>query len=798
MSDSIFTFGCRQDDPDDRDYIVVDTLARLKEELAKLQQQGIKIGSWKPNRDKKGEPTNYEVEIYQVDPHQTNRTYDKEILVPLKPSISRRLSENITKITLHLPSKFLLYRSLYNNDQENILGKALVLNGINTYVEFSNKDVLQQINFDKFQEFMIELWVKSDSMQTYSQPRYASILEKWNGNIKKGYPFSIRYDNKSGKIVCSRSDGNYNQPQVISRRSIDDGEFHHIAFVKRDAILYLYIDGLLEDRTPDTIHDYNSSQEHTQNSSNLYLGCRGDKVNLFQGQIYLIRIWNKHFKENDVKNEYFQTSDISQESKNYHLLFDLNFFNLSQGKLNEILKEILNSIITEPDFDQKSTLQEIVNDMVEKILKRPIQINTIHQDILNELKTKNEEDISEELKLILEATRKYFQEKPTEIKKKILEKIFHPFQLVWSNNNSEHSHDDNDDYKHYFSLKFLDFNNWSAVKEQSKLPSCTVHAAVSLLEYFERKVSGRYQDYSILFLYIVAFSLSSQAKDTSEGLSIREVMSAMMTFGVPPEKYFPSNEPEKYFPTLTKQEPKKEIENTIEQLNIIENVPKKKDDGIYPLPFIYNLAQKYKAKSYFRLDQPNIVQDKRDLADSIKIFISAGFPPMFGFKFSHYAYEFSDKHQGEISFDIKNPSNNHAVIAVGYDDDMLIETNIKSEDFKDLNNDYIEINSDDSENLEIIKGDNFIEIKAGQIYTKGALRIRNSWGVKWGDKGYGWLPYAYILAGLTFDWWSMLKAEWLDTDYFGISQKDYVFGTDPIVTPPGGISPSNKEQKKKN
>jgi len=41
-------------------------------------------------------------------------------------------------------------------------------------------------------------------------------------------------------------------------------------------------------------------------------------------------------------------------------------------------------------------------------------------------------------------------------------------------------------------------------------------------------------------------------------------------------------------------------------------------------------------------------------------------------------------------------------------------------------------------------------------------------GKGWGEEGYGWLPYEYVMQGLAEDFWSVLKKEWVDTGQFRV------------------------------
>ncbi|MEE3719801.1 C1 family peptidase [Tumidithrix elongata RA019] len=275
--------------------------------------------------------------------------------------------------------------------------------------------------------------------------------------------------------------------------------------------------------------------------------------------------------------------------------------------------------------------------------------------------------------------------------------------------------------KDLFLPKSVDLRDWfSAITNQKGNPSCTAHAGVALMEYFQKRInrtlnkdaSSINDNLSWSFLHKITRNLMESSVDF--GATIRDTLKAMALFGIPPAKYWDGN---------------KELDEE-------------------PSAFCYAYAQNYQATHYFRLDISESCKDM--ILVRIRIALASGFPSVFGFHDPNILKDYTKKYNpkestennqksGQISVVRSNILNKntekegHALVAVGYDDIM-------------------EFNNPDDPNQPL----------------KGAFLVRNSWGEDWGDRGYGWLPYYYVEKGLATDWWSLLNAEWIDFSRLGL------------------------------
>ena len=246
----------------------------------------------------------------------------------------------------------------------------------------------------------------------------------------------------------------------------------------------------------------------------------------------------------------------------------------------------------------------------------------------------------------------------------------------------------------------IDLKPWcSPIENQKNLGSCTAHAAVGIVEYFQRRAFGKHIEGSRLFVYKATRNLMRVTGDT--GAWLRNTMGALRLCGVPDEKYWPYTDAKPAFDNE-------------------------------PTSFVYSVADNYEAVKYFCHDPLGGNISGNNVLATVKYLLVAGIPSMFGF-YGFPSFGYSDVNGG-IPYPCPGEKAQwgHAIVAIGYDDSKKIKN------------------------------------KKCNKTTTGALLIRNSWGITWGDQGYGWLPYDYVLNKLALDFWSLLSMEWVDTKKFGI------------------------------
>ncbi len=187
----------------------------------------------------------------------------------------------------------------------------------------------------------------------------------------------------------------------------------------------------------------------------------------------------------------------------------------------------------------------------------------------------------------------------------------------------------------------IDLRKWcSPIENQGPLGSCSAHAGMSIVEYFQIRRYHKHREGSRLFVYKTTRNLMGVTGDT--GAWLRKVMGALRLCGVPHERYWPYT-------------------------------TKKPDFDKEPSPFVYSVAEDYEAIRYFSHDPWNRRVPKERVLNSVKRYLWAGIPSMLGF------YGFRTFNNTNVRGGIPYPCPGerakwgHAIAAVGYDDNLLIK-----------------------------------------------------------------------------------------------------------------------------
>jgi C1A family cysteine protease len=204
------------------------------------------------------------------------------------------------------------------------------------------------------------------------------------------------------------------------------------------------------------------------------------------------------------------------------------------------------------------------------------------------------------------------------------------------------------------------------VYDQAQLGSCTANAIAGAFQFDRRKQNLPDFVPSRLFIYYNERAMEGSVP-TDAGAFIRDGIKSVGKQGVCKETQWPYN--------ISKFAAK-------------------------PPKSCYTNAMKYKAITYFRLNNANL--------DELKSCLAAGYPFVFGFVVYNSFFQ-GDTNHGLVPMPGNEPTiGGHAVLAVGYND------------------------------------------------TTQRFTIRNSWGPTKGDQGYYYMPYQYLTTtSLSDDFWTV-------------------------------------------
>ena len=204
------------------------------------------------------------------------------------------------------------------------VGQAFTFNGHNSEVDFG-----ADIGNFGTNDFTIDFWIE----QLAGLTGQYGILEKRQRcdctlselDIHCGPNWSLPSSQSGQLFMDVASDGVINVGVVVAHKKINDGVFHHAAFVRNGLALAIYIDGILDSKaTPAGIADINNADKFRAGQSS----CVGvDGTLPFVGELDELDVFNRALSPAEIDAIYRAGSDgkyspVSTLLPNFQLIID--------------------------------------------------------------------------------------------------------------------------------------------------------------------------------------------------------------------------------------------------------------------------------------------------------------------------------------------------------------------------------------------------------------------------------------------------------------------------------------------
>ena len=217
---------------------------------------------------------------------------------------------------------------------------ALSFDGINDYVRLPDEDG----SWLPVKNFVIEVWVNFHDVQSSSKNDIILDLNFCDSSVSaRECGITVRRDKSTGYIQFSMTLAGNPDEVLTTTVTIPIQEWHHLAFVRNDTYMAIFIDGeeSVSRTCPNTNIDWNGNSEYDDDSVNIgrHLDARNNPGQYFNGIIDEIRILERGLNSEEIRADYLTLgSYIDQDDTVAWWHFDENEGNVladSSGNGND-------------------------------------------------------------------------------------------------------------------------------------------------------------------------------------------------------------------------------------------------------------------------------------------------------------------------------------------------------------------------------------------------------------------------------------------------------------------------------